>query len=262
MVRRISYVVFFLLLLCVWSQYQFSSDARSLEASQSFFPEEVGLPAYTEQDVLLQREAYTVCYDARKKIPRWVAWHLTTNKVSGEQPRMNNFSEDTEVPEPRATLADYKGSKYDRGHMCPAGDNKWSYKAMRESFLLTNICPQHHSLNAGDWNELELTCRRWAKSLSDIYIVAGPVFTKKRFQTIGVNKVAVPDAFFKVVLCLNDTPKAIGFLCQNHSGNLPLSQYVRTVDEIEQLTGLDFFALLPDDMEDRVESQADWASWP
>lgn len=83
---------------------------------------------------------------------------------------------------------------------------------MRESFFLTNICPQDHNLNCGDWNELEIACRNWANKYGDIYIVAGPILYKGKHETIGPNKVTVPEGFFKVVLCMNGTPKAIGFI--------------------------------------------------
>ena len=174
---------------------------------------------------------------------------------------MSNFIVDDEVPAPRAELVDYKGSGYDRGHMCPAGDNKWGFEPMRESFFLTNICPQDHNLNCGDWNELEIACRNWANKYGDIYIVAGPVLYKGKHETIGPNKVTVPEGFFKVVLCMNGTPKAIGFIYKNHPCNNPQSSYVNSVDQVERITGFDFFYNLPDDIEEKVESNANLSDW-
>lgn len=222
----------------------------------------IEVPAYGNKDYIIKRTAYTTCYDVKNKIPKWVAWHLTADHVDGTQRRLSNFIVDESVPTPRAELVDYKGSNYDRGHMCPAGDNKWGFEPMRESFLLTNICPQDRNLNSGDWNELEISCRNWAREFGDIYIVAGPILYRGEHKTIGVNQVTVPEAFFKVVLCLKGKPKAIGFIYKNIPSNQPKSHYVNTVDQIERITGLDFFPSLPDEIEKEVESNANIADWP
>ena len=169
--------------------------------------------------------------------------------------------EDEDVPTPRADDWDYYNSRYDRGHMCPAGDNKWDSEAMRQSFLFTNICPQAPGLNRGDWNEMENACRNWARENGDIYIVCGPILYKGRHKTIGKHKVVVPEAFFKVVLCMRGTPKAIGFIYKNGDGNRPKGDYVNSVDEVERITGFDFFQSLPDDVEKAVEATADLDEW-
>lgn len=223
------------------------------------------LPAFTDDDgQLLRRVAYTVLYDKDMRLPRWVAWHLTADHTDGPYNRNGlKFAEDYDVPEPRATNDDYRNSGYDRGHLCPSGDNKWSEKAQLQSFLYTNCCPQLHSLNAGDWNELEQRCRLWAEWFGDIYIVSGPVLSKgMKHKTIGKHKVVVPEAFFKVVLCANKFgPMAIGFVCNNETGDKPLVDYVKTVDEVERMTGLDFFPALPDDVENKIEAEASLNDW-
>lgn len=114
------------------------------------------------------------------------------------------------VPAPRAAHSDYRGSGWTHGHMCPAGDNKWDREVMYESFLMTNCCPQTASLNNGDWNEIEMSCRKWAKKYGDVYIVCGPLFIGQNHETIGENRVMVPEAFFKVVMCLKGKPQGIG----------------------------------------------------
>ena len=219
------------------------------------------IPACTDTDIILKRIAYTTAYDKVNKIPKWVAWHLTSDQTSGDQRRLSNFIVDDEAPAPRAELVDYKGSGYDRGHMCPAGDNKWGFEPMKESFYLTNICPQDHNLNCGDWNELEIACRDWANKYGDIYIVAGPILYKGEHEAVGPNKVTVPEAFFKVVLCMTDTPKAIGFIYKNHPCNNPQSSYVNSIDQVERITGLDFFPNLPDDIEEKVEATSNLSEW-
>lgn len=211
---------------------------------------------------ILKRTGYVASYNKTNLLPNWVAWHLTAERTEGSAKRSGvDFAEDTEVPEPRATDWDYYNSGYDRGHMCPAADNKWSKKAMEESFLFTNMCPQNGNLNRGDWNEMEMACRKWAKKYGDLYIVCGPILYKGKHKTIGKNKVVVPEAFFKVVLRTGDNPQAIGFIYKNTSGNRPKDSYVNTVDEVERITGIDFFPSLPDDVEKNVEATADIANW-
>lgn len=211
---------------------------------------------------ILKRTGYVASYNKTTLLPNWVAWHLTAERTEGSAKRSGvDFAEDTEVPEPRATDWDYYNSGYDRGHMCPAADNKWSKKAMEESFLFTNMCPQNGNLNRGDWNEMEMACRKWAKKYGDLYIVCGPILYKGKHKTIGNNKVVVPEAFFKVVLRTGDDPQAIGFIYKNTSGNRPKDSYVNTVDEVERITGIDFFPSLPDDVEKKVEAECDLGLW-
>lgn len=211
---------------------------------------------------ILKRTGYVASYNKATLLPNWVAWHLTAERTEGSVKRSGvDFAEDTEVPEPRATDWDYYNSGYDRGHMCPAADNKWSKKAMEESFLFTNMCPQNGNLNRGDWNEMEMACRKWAKKYGDLYIVCGPILYKGKHKTIGKNKVVVPEAFFKVVLRTGDDPQAIGFIYKNTSGNRPKDSYVNTVDEVERITGIDFFPSLPDDVEKKVEAECDLGLW-
>lgn len=165
------------------------------------------------------------------------------------------------MPTPRATNEDYKNVTWTRGHMCPAGDNKWDERAMSESFLLSNMCPQTASLNTGLWNRLEQSCRIWAQKYGDLFIVCGPVLLNTEHETIGVNKVVVPEAFFKVILCLQGKPKAIGFVIRNNDGKKKRDQFVNTVDEVERITGIDFYPALPDSIENKVESYANLEDW-
>lgn len=225
---------------------------------------EMVLPALrpSSGEQILRRTAYTASYNKNTRLPNWVAWQLTADHTDGPHKRKGlKFREDEDVPEPRATDWDYYNSGYDRGHMCPSGDCKWSAEAQLESFLFTNACPQVHGLNAGDWNEMEQQCRRWAEKYGRLYIVSGPIIYKGNSKTIGRNKVVVPEAFFKVVLRLGDNPRAIGFIYKNKSGNRPKGDYVNTVDEVERITGFDFFPALPDDVERRVEAEADIEEW-
>lgn len=210
---------------------------------------------------LLSRTAYCLSYNKETRCPNWVAWNLTAEHADGEWARSNDYREDYDVPAPRATNDDYRGSSWSRGHMCPAGDCKWNAKAMSETFLLSNMCPQDRSLNSGLWNRIEMDCRKWAKKYGDVYIVCGPVLYNKEHETIGVNKVVVPEAFFKVILCMQGKPKAIGFVVKNNAGTKKKDHYVNTVDEVERITGYDFFPALPDDIENEVEAYSNLEDW-
>ncbi len=210
---------------------------------------------------IIKKKAYIVSYNKNSKIPNWVAWHLTGEHSDGPVRRSNMFYEDEEVPQLRATNEDYRGSGWSRGHMCPAGDNKWDVEAMHDSFSLINVCPQNANLNSGLWNSIEIDCRRWARQYGDIYIVCGPVFMNREHETIGENAVFVSEAFFKVVLCLNGTPKALGFIVRNTSGNRKRDLYYNTIDQVERITGMDFFPALPDSIENVVEAKVDLDQW-
>lgn len=212
--------------------------------------------------ILLERAAYMLSYNPATRLPVWVAWHLTADHTDGAYKRDGlKFAEDEDVPEPRATNMDYVNSGYDRGHICPSGDNRWNREAQVQSFLYTNCCPQLRNLNTGDWRELEEKCRVWAQRYGDIYIVSGPLLLNKKHKTIGKNKIVVPEAFFKVVLCMRGKPKAIGFIYRNEPANKKMTSYVNTVDDVERITGLDFFPALPDDLERKVEATADLGDW-
>ena len=135
---------------------------------------------------ILQRVGYTTSYNEQTKTPNWVAWHLTKAHTYGKNQRKQEvFTEDEDIAKSlRATNMDYYNSRYDRGHMCPAGDNKWDKEAMRQSFLFTNICPQNHGLNKYEWNDLEILCRDWARKYGAIDIV-GNLLVDIRFDMLN-----------------------------------------------------------------------------
>ena len=218
---------------------------------------EIPLMPSSKQGQVIRHTGYTLAYDSKTKTPQWVAWELTKAETQGTEKRAESFQEDPLVKGTKVTNTDYVGSGYDRGHMAPAGDMKWSRKAMEESFYMTNMCPQIHSLNAGDWNELEEKCRKWARLYGKVYIVCGPVYNGSRgTEYIGERRIKVPDAFYKVVLIYEERKTvALGFVFENEAGQRPLKDYLVSVDSIERLTGIDFFPALPDDIENRLEAE-------
>ena len=237
------------------------SDLESSVENDSIFEICKPAPLSSVSELIIKKKAYIVSYNKDTKIPNWVAWHLTGDHSDGSVGRSNAFYEDEEVPLPRATSEDYRGSGWSRGHMCPAGDNKWDLEAMRQSFSLINVCPQDASLNSGLWNSMEIECRNWAKRFQDIYIICGPVFYKQEHEQIGNNKVYVPEAFFKVVLCLNGEPKGMGFVVKNNAGTKKRDLYYNSIDQVERITGIDFFPILPDDLENEIESKLEMDLW-
>ena len=203
---------------------------------------------------------FKVSFNRHNRTPNWVAWELLGVETEGEASRHNKFWQDVNV-EGCPTTGDYRNSGYDRGHMCPAAEQKWSKEAMNDCFVMANMCPQDHALNSGAWNTLENRERNWARRDSAIVIVAGPIYENGDTKTIG-NGVLVPSAFFKVLLApYVEQPRAIGFVFPNMSAPGNMQNYVMTVDDIEKLTGYDFFSSLPDDIENEVESKASFREW-
>ncbi len=227
---------------------------------------EIPAPLTSRPEELLLHEGHTISYNRNTLLPNWVAWVLTPERTRGNVRRTDDFQPDLSIIKgPIAQLEDYRHSGYDRGHMCPAADNKHSRTAMRESFLLSNICPQTAELNRGDWDSLEKLCRSWATAYDSVFIVSGPVIEEgEKYSGIGPHRVAVPDLFFKVVLRFTDYApgaEAIGFLFRNDNSSQPPRQCVVSVDSVEVRTGIDFFPSLPDSVESVVEASIDVRRW-
>lgn len=219
-------------------------------------------------DTLLIHCGHIVNYHQTWRLPDWVAYALTREETYGQEERGNNFNADPLLSRYPVQWYDYKKSGYDRGHMAPAGDMKWSEVAMEESFYMTNICPQDQELNRGRWNDLENLVRKWARQDSVVYVVCGPV-VEDGCKKIGEHHdIAVPKGFFKVVLRQHrekyqPTPQwqAIAFYFDNVNTMEDLCTFAMSVDKIEQMTGLDFFPNLPDEVENVIEAVCDPAAW-
>lgn len=229
------------------------------------------IPANTEiprlkekrQEQVIKHEGYTVSYNSEYRIANWVAYELTaTEAKSKKTERSNKFVSDPQVKGATAMNEDYTRSGYDRGHLAPAGDMKWSAKVMRESFYLSNICPQKPKLNRGIWKDLEEQCRLWALDNGSLLIVTGPVITGD-MKRLGKNKVAIPKSFYKVLCYYTEKGyKGIGFLFENRDyKDNSLKSMVIPIDSVEKVTGIDFFPSIPDDQEKEMEATVDWSSW-
>lgn len=214
---------------------------------------------------ILRRYAYTLSFNRETNQPNWVAWCLDSSEAAGGRISRGEFAADPDIPAPhRVEPDDYTRSGYDRGHMAPAADMKFSAQAMRECFYMSNICPQNHSLNGGAWSRLENACRRWATEMGRVYIVCGPVFRKGKQKMIGrEHRIPVPHAFFKCVYAVEKggKPKAIGFVMTNNGSRQTLASTAVTVDSVEAITGMDFFPALPAKTEKAVEAAFSLADW-
>ena len=209
---------------------------------------------------IIKHTYYTLSYSEQNEQAEWVAYELTKSRVYGEVSRTDNFREDPLVKTGSATLNDYKGSGYDRGHLAPAGDMKFSGTAMSESFYMSNMSPQTPGFNRGIWKKLEAQVRTWAVENEHIYIVTGGIFSSK-IGSIG-NGVTIPKYYYKVILDYKEPGiKAIALILPNEKGTKQLDEYVISIDRVENLTGIDFFPALPDDLENKLEADSDPSKW-
>ena len=238
-----------------------NSEESSSKKPQKFGNLEKVIASNSQPSQMVKYEGFSLSFNKKMHVPNWVVWELTGEEVAGIHPRKDNFRGDDNVAG-SAEKWDYSYSGYDRGHMAPAGDLKWSKKAMDESFYMTNMCPQAKSLNTGAWKRLEEKCRQWATIDGAIIIVCGPVLTDPINEYIGDSRVAVPQRFFKVILSpYVDEPRGIGFIMPNSKVPGGMQAAAVSIDEVERVTGLDFFSSLPDEIENKVESQCKFHYW-
>ena len=260
--KRIIFLFLILAILFVVLAFLTPTESEMEDRYNPSYIENLEIPSGGKGEVI-QHTGYTLSYNEEYEVPQWVAYELTREEVVTQSvERKDNFREDKAVSTGSATLNDYKKSGYDRGHVAPAADFRWSFDAMNDTFYLSNMCPHTHAFNAGIWSDLEEAVRSIAYEDECIYVVTGPVLTDGPYETIGENKVAVPNYFYKVILDYSaPTVKAIGFIMPHENSKEPLSYFAVTVDEVENMTGLDFFPLLPDDEEEKLESSLDTTLW-
>lgn len=223
----------------------------------------IELPALQTNDYIAEYQGYVSSYNVLTKTPEWVAYELTKDETYGDAVRDDKFFRaDDRVILPQPDDYDYRGSGWTRGHLAPAADFRWSDDAMWETFHFTNCCPQDEGLNNGMWNTLEKKCRTWARKFGKVYIVTGPVNGDNIYGTIGKSSVVVPDAFFKAIMTeKNGQWHSIAFIMQNRSYNENLQRCAMTVDELEEVTGFDFFSALDDIKEGEAEKEYSLNFW-
>lgn len=221
------------------------------------------LPTSTTGQVI-NHEFYSLSYNEEHEQAEWVAYELTKESlIVPNVERTGNFRPDPKVSKASASDRDYRGSGYDRGHMAPAGDMAFSTNAMSQTFYMSNMSPQIRNFNGGIWRELEENVRDWAYQNKHLYVITGPVLRGPMRERIGPNGVSVPDKYYKVILDYTEPEaKAIAFLMSNEISYQPLHKYAVTIDEVEEVTGIDFFhELLDDTTEEQLESSFDIRKW-
>lgn len=214
---------------------------------------------------IIEHMGYTLSYNNDLRVPNWVAYELLESEViTAYRSREDEFTPDPLVKGRQAYDRDYVGSGYDRGHMAPAADMRWSSQTMKECFYLSNVCPQNHNLNSGAWNDLEKQVRYEARYYKSVWVVCGPIFEYNSPKHIGKNHVAVPDSFFKALLARrkDGSYASIGFIFPNKACERNLTHYAMTVDELESKLGMDLFYNLDGRAQDKAEAQMDtYGDW-
>lgn len=218
------------------------------------------LPTSTTGQVI-HHSNYSLSYHEKHEQAEWVAYELKKSHLSNTNHKRPYFEIDKAVKTGAASWRNYKNSGYDRGHLCPAGDRRFSKEAHDETFLTSNITPQEHQFNSGIWNTLEQKVRYWARKYDGVFVVTGGVL-KGKMGAIGNEEVSVPNQFFKVLIDNNTgKTKMIAFLMPHKDSNQPLYEFVVPVDTIEKLTGIDFFPELEDSVENRLEASSSYKDW-
>lgn len=207
--------------------------------------------------------AFVLGYDGAKKVPRWVQYEVQKERLA-----QNVIAPGSNTPgfrpDPRVPLcafdSDYKGSNYNRGHMIAKANLKWNRQAWLESFYLTNVCPQKHAFNAGVWEMLEREERHFARVYNRIIVVTGPIITDED-DKIGANMVDVPKSFFKIVYAPSEG-QMIAFVASAEALQTAYApSFARSVRDVENLTGLNFFPEMSAVEQDRMECLCDLDAW-
>ena len=232
----------------------------------------IGLPS---EDYVMH-QAMALSYSEAHEQAAWVAHIILPDVIEGQVSRTNDFRVDPKVSSGTAVEKDYfvkslkadgtyayDGFGYDRGHLAPSADFRWSKTALSESYYYSNMSPQVADFNREGWAELESTLRGYIfrNPKTQLYVVTGGIL-QGDLAVIerGINKVSIPKFYFKVAVDLK-TKQGVGFIMPNHSLDYPLESYAVSIDEVESQTGLDFFNLLPDDLEVALESAVDKTKW-
>ena len=204
---------------------------------------------------------YKLSYSEIDEQAEWVYYELNPSKQNTYITRSDNFRPDLKVSSQSAQLSDYYKSGYDRGHLAPANDMKYSSLSMSESFLLSNISPQDPSFNRGIWKRLEQQIHNWAIQYNKLVIITGPILNGEYYGAIGSNLVSIPKYYYKVIIDPTDYYRNIAFIIENKKSNDNLQDFVVSIDSLESITGIDFFCELDEKEEETIESSISLSIW-
>ncbi|MCX7954220.1 MAG: DNA/RNA non-specific endonuclease [Bacteroidales bacterium] len=223
-----------------------------------------GMPRIEEDGFLVYHSAFALFYIDKYSQSRWVVHVILPDISRGVEKRTNDFRIDTLIPTGTPDRIDYIKSGYDRGHLAPSADFRWSKKALSESYYYSNIAPQRPEFNRGKWAELEDFLRNYVINTSHpLIVVTGGLLHDTIKKFIGVNrKIPVPPYFYKAILDIeSQPPRGIAFYMLNGINTKPITSYAISIDSLEKITKIDFFYNLPDSMEERIESMKDISHW-
>lgn len=252
----------FLIAVCINTAAENSAIIAFAETkNQKSLPEELFFGTPEETDVELSRRGFSLGYSNSHRQPLWVCYILSSNNLAKKQVKRSNlFRVDPAIKYHPVKPRDYSKTGYDKGHLAAAADMTYSVETMNNSFFMSNISPQIPGCNRGIWKRLENIVRMWAVREEKLCIVTGPLF-KPDAKNLGKTNIPVPYAFYKVILDLTPPMKMIGFIIPNQPTKRRLPSFVVTVDEIEKVTGYDFFSELPDVIEEKLEAEANFELW-
>lgn len=229
-----------------------STDAHTIEMDF--------LPSSTTGEVI-KHEFYTLSYSEPHEQAEWVAYELKKSHLTNDDRKRPYFIEDPKVSSKSADWRNYRGSGYDRGHLCPAGDRRFSEYAYDETFYTSNISPQDKEFNAGVWNRLEQQVRYWCKTYGDLVVITGGIL-EEGLEEIGDEDVDVPKSFYKIVLRKSGKGiKVLAFLMPAKESQAPLDTFLVPIDSLEAKTGLDFFVKQPESWQERLEREVNVSDW-
>lgn len=229
-------------------------DVSSSKLNFNFYPS-------STSNEIINHEFFSLSYVEKYEQAEWVAYELKSDMIRSSKFKRPFFIEDPLVKTNSADWRNYKKSGFDKGHLCPAADMKFSKKAFEDTFFTSNISPQKHNFNDGIWNTLEDKVRYWAGKYGSIYVVTGGVLNDE-LTYIGKEEVAVPKFFYKALLDNSRGEfKMIAFLVPSEKSDKPLYDFVISVDDLEKITGIDFYPNLPNDIETRLEKKSDYKDW-
>lgn len=212
---------------------------------------------------IVEHLAYSLDYNEEHEQADWVFYELTKEEVQNKKvPRKDKFAKDPSTSISSALPTDYYKSGYDRGHLCPAADDRWSQEAMEQSFYMSNMSPQHPDLNRRIWKDLEEKVRDWAVENEKVYVATGPILIDGFKAKTGKSSVSIPNYFYKVVVDITgDEIKGVGFIFSNGENNGELKYYACPIDIVEKRTNIDFFPNLSNDIEKQIEADFIIEDW-
>ncbi len=236
----------------------------------------LALPKLESGEEVIEHAAMSLVYSEKHEQAKWVAHIITPDVIKGNYGRTNDFRQDPKIKSGSTKQEDYfltfmkpdsttgyDGFGYDRGHLAPSADFRWTKQGISESYFYSNMSPQAPEFNRGRWAELEGLTRNYIYNNpnTNLYVVTGPVL-KDDLPVLerSVNKVTIPEFYFKVILDYSQQ-KGIAFLMPNKECLYPVEHYAVSIDKVEEVSGLDFFPALDDALEKTVEEQLAPKAW-